>query len=62
MKPRRPGRPAVDADDTSVHVGVTLPAKQFDRFCREALREDISVPEVIRRELALNKNTKTQPR
>lgn len=51
MKPRGPGRPPVAEDDTSVRVGLTLPTKQFDQFCRQALREDISVAEAIRREL-----------
>lgn len=59
---RRPGRPSVDAEDDSVRVGVTLAAKQFDVLCRAALREDISVAEVIRRELAANKNPKTPSR
>lgn len=57
MTKHRPGRPSVDGDDESVYVGVTLSAKQFDRLSREAIREDISVPEVIRREL--NKKLKT---
>jgi hypothetical protein len=48
---RRPGRPSVSPDDASIQVGVTLPAKEFDRLCRKALRLDISVAEVIRREL-----------
>lgn len=47
---RPPGRPTVDQNGgTSVYVGVTLPAKQFDELCRQALREDVSVPEVVRR-------------
>jgi len=48
---RRPGRPPVSPDDTSVQVGLTLPTKEFDRLCRKALRLDISIAEVIRREL-----------
>lgn len=62
MTPRRPGRPSVDHEDESVCVGVTLTAAQYDEFCKTALREDISVPEVIRRELATNKTLKTPPR
>lgn len=46
---RRPGRPPIDANDSSVRVGVTLPAKQFDELCRRALRQDVSVPEIVRR-------------
>jgi len=48
---KRPGRPPVAEDDTSVRIGLTLPAKQFDRLCRKALRLEISVAEAIRREL-----------
>lgn len=59
MKARRPGRPSIDSGDHPVRVGLTLSAKQFDRFCRLALREDISVAEAIRRALAVNKNAKT---
>jgi hypothetical protein len=59
---RRPGRPSVDAVERSVYVGVTLTAAQYDAFCKQALREAVSVPEVIRRELRLNKNSKTPAR
>jgi hypothetical protein len=48
---RRPGRPPVSPNDTSVQVGLTLPAKEYDRLCKKALRLEISVAEVIRREL-----------
>jgi hypothetical protein len=48
---RTPGRPPVDDEDASVEVGVTLPAKQFDAYAKRALREDVSVPEIIRRDL-----------
>jgi hypothetical protein len=58
---KRPGRPPVDPDAASVYVGVTLTAAQYGEFCKKALRLDISVPEVIRRELA-NKKLKTLPR
>jgi hypothetical protein len=51
MKGRRPGRPPLDDTDESVHVSLTLTAKQFDRFCQDARREEISVAEAIRREL-----------
>ena len=54
MTNKRPvgGRPRVDKADGSVEVGVTLPAKQYDAYCQAARREDVSVPEIIRRELA----------
>jgi hypothetical protein len=58
---RRPGRPPIDEDDDSVRVSITLPAKHFDSLCRQALRDDISVPEVIRRELAPRQKTLQKP-
>ena len=62
MAKRRPGRPSVDEDDQSVYVGVTLTAAQYDDFCKQALRDEVSLPEVIRRELAANKHLKTPTR
>ncbi len=62
MTKRRPGRPSVDADDQSVYVGVTLTAAQYDDLCQKAIREEVSLPEVIRRELAANKHLKTPTR
>jgi hypothetical protein len=56
MKRTHPGRPPLDDEDASVEVGVTLPAKQFDAYARRALREDVSVPEIIRRELSEKKS------
>jgi hypothetical protein len=49
MSKRPPGRPPLDPTDPSVHVGVTLPAKQFDALCAQAHRASVSLPEVIRR-------------
>jgi hypothetical protein len=46
MKPR--GRPRVDEGDRSQTVTITLSRKQYDRFCAEAHRRDVSVPAVIR--------------
>lgn len=51
MKRTHPGRPRVDDDDATVEVGVSLPAKQFDGYAKRALLEDVSVPEIIRRDL-----------
>jgi hypothetical protein len=48
---RRPGHPPLDDDDPSAHITLTMPSKQLDAFCRRALREDVSVPEIIRRTL-----------
>jgi|KBSSwiStaDraftv2_1062776.scaffolds.fasta_scaffold07998_4 hypothetical protein len=49
---KRRGRPRLDVDDLSVHVGVTLPSKQFDAYARRALRAHVSVPAIMRRDLA----------
>jgi hypothetical protein len=56
VTPRRRGRPPVDDGDASQIVTITLPRKQYDRYCAEARRRDVSVPAVIR--LALKKTTK----
>lgn len=50
MKPNG-GRPRIDPDDDSVQVCVTVPSRQYDHYAHTARREDISVPEVIRRQL-----------
>jgi hypothetical protein len=60
MKPR--GRPTVDPRERSVSVTVTLPAAQYDALCKKALHDQLSVPEVIRRELTGNKKLKTSLR
>jgi hypothetical protein len=51
MKRTHAGRPPIDDTDGSVEVGVTLPVKQYDAYAKRALREDVSVPEIIRRDL-----------
>lgn len=48
---RPPGRPPLDDADSSTEVGVTFPTKQFDGYARRALHDDVSVPEIIRRDL-----------
>jgi hypothetical protein len=62
MMARRPGRPSVDAQNDPVRVTVTVSAKQFESLCRQALHEDVSVAEVIRRELPVINAVKTLPR
>jgi len=57
MKRTPPGRPPLDRTDPSVKVSISLPSKQFDHYCDRARREDVSVPTIIRRDLA-EKNTK----
>ena len=58
MKRTHPGRPPLDDDDPSVSVSISLPSKQFDTYCKRAQREDVSVPEIIRRDLGPNKTLK----
>lgn len=53
MKRTTPGRPRVDRADASVVVGVTLPTKQYDAYVKRARVEDVSVPELIRRDLGV---------
>jgi hypothetical protein len=58
MNYKKPGgRPPLDPRDPSVHVGVALPGQQYDAYAKQALREGVSVPEIIRRELQ-KKSTK----
>jgi len=56
----RPGRPRVDPRDQSVTLCLTLPARQYDRACHDARRADVSVAEVIRRQLAAAKSQATE--
>jgi hypothetical protein len=49
---KRPGRPRVDPDDESVQVCVTVTQRTYDRACVEAQRHGVSIPEVLRRQLA----------
>jgi hypothetical protein len=51
MKRTHPGRPPLDDDDSSTEVGVSFPTRQFDGYAKRALRDDVSVPEIVRREL-----------
>jgi hypothetical protein len=55
VKRTHPGRPPLDDADPSVPVCVTMPSKQFAKYCKRAAREDVSVPEIIRRELEKKK-------
>jgi hypothetical protein len=48
---RRRGRPRLDPTDGTKRTSVMLPTRQYDRLCRQALREDRSVADVIRRQL-----------
>jgi len=60
----RPGRPALDRSDPSVHVHFLLPGRAYDALCKRAHVDRTTVPELIRRKLrnSENKNTKTSDR
>lgn len=47
----RPGRPPLDPTDRSVVVSFVLPSRAFERICRRAHVEQLSVSEIIRRVL-----------
>jgi hypothetical protein len=47
----RPGRPALDENDRSAQICVSVTARKYDQVYQRAQRERISVPEVIRRAL-----------
>lgn len=57
MSNTRRGRPPLDPSDRSITFAITLPRRQYDRYCVDALRSHVSVPEIIRRELG-NKHLK----
>jgi hypothetical protein len=50
-KKRGPGQPRLDDSDTSTEVGVSFPTRRFDGYAKRALHDDVSVPEIIRRDL-----------
>lgn len=54
---KRRGRPRVDETDLSQLVTITLPRRQFDRLCQIALRNETSVPALIRK--AIERQEKT---
>jgi hypothetical protein len=56
----RPGRPPLDPTDRSVAVSLALPGRTFDRVCRLAAIERLSVPEIIRRALSNSEHKKIQ--
>lgn len=56
----RPGRPPLDRADKSIAVSLALPARMFDRLCRAAAVERVTVPEMIRRALRRSDNTKIE--
>ena len=48
-----PGRPALDPTQPSTSVSVTLPIGQFEGYCVRAAHDGVSVPEIIRADLAI---------
>lgn len=46
---RRPGRPRLPEDEKPAKVHVRLPPDDYDRADREAKRQGVSIPELIRR-------------
>ena len=59
---RRPGRPPLDPSERSITVPITLLRRQYDRYCVDALRSRVSVPEIIRRELGNKKPETSRPK
>ena len=57
---RRRGRPPLDPADPSVKVTISLPTTQFDKYCATARRQDLSLPEVIRRAMADKRTRKNR--
>jgi len=51
MMTKSKDRPKLNQDGPSIQVTIRLPAKQFDAYCTRARRADVSVPEIIRRDL-----------
>jgi hypothetical protein len=52
---KRNGRP-LDPDDPSVSVHVRVPSREYDAIATQALREGLSVAEVLRRQLKAAKD------
>lgn len=57
---KRTGRPRLDRTDDTAGVYVSMPARQLDEIHRRALREDVSVPEIIRRDLDKARQKKSE--
>jgi hypothetical protein len=49
---RRRGRPALDPNDRQVPLTIRVSSKQFDALCHKAHELRVSVPELVRRQLA----------
>lgn len=47
-EPKRRGRPALVEGEPSTPVNVRIPARDYDRACKIARRQDVSVSEVLR--------------
>jgi hypothetical protein len=50
--PRRPvGRPRLDSTNATTKTSLTLRTRDYDRLCKQATRDGISLAAVIRRQL-----------
>ena len=58
IPPRRRGRPRRAVDPAAIHV--KMAPVTFDAACRQAAREDVTVPELLRR--ALQQRLEAPPR
>jgi hypothetical protein len=48
---KRPGRPSLDPGDPSVQTCLVLPSKLYDALDKRARDEEVSLAEIIRRDL-----------
>jgi hypothetical protein len=51
MKRTHPGRPPLDDEDPSDQICLTLPSTAVVAYRKRARREDVSLQEIIRRDL-----------
>jgi hypothetical protein len=49
---KKPGRPRLDPADRTVPISFGLPQRQYDALCRQALREGVSLPMLVRQALS----------
>ena len=59
---KRPGRPPLDPNDQSVNVCFRLPGQQYDDLYRRAQKERTSIGDVIRTDLAKQKQRRREDR
>jgi len=54
MPKRRLGRPPLDPSQPSAQISVRVPVGIYDRLCARAHAAQCSLPELVRRELAVH--------